>query len=156
MLSVVLLMTAGAFAQDKKAEKAKEEKSAVAAPAATTMQGYVVDAMCAKGMMKNSETTMKKAAAHTKACALEEECASSGYGLISDGKWYKFDEKGDKDAKAWVENTKLEKGLMAEVSGKIKDDQFTLASIKESVKDEKKPDIKMDKKMEKKSDTHKH
>ena len=146
MLGVALLMSAGALAQDKKADKAKETKSAKAAPAATTMQGYVVDAMCAKGMMKNPETTMKKVAAHTKDCALEEECAASGYGLISDGKWYKFDEKGDKEAKAWVENTKLEKGLMVEVSGKMAGDNFVLASIKESSKDEKKSDMKMEKK----------
>ena len=153
MLSAALLVTAGAVAQDKKADKAKETKSAAAAPASTTMHGYVVDAMCAKGMMKNSETTMKKAAAHSKACALEEDCAASGYGLISDGKWYKFDEKGDKEAKAWVENTKLEKGLMVEVNGKIGDEQFAVASIKEHAMKMEKMD---DKKMEKKSDTHKH
>lgn len=125
-------------------------KAASTGEGQVTMHGYLVDAMCAKGMMKHPETTMKKAAAHTKDCALEEECASSGYGLISDGKWVKFDEKGDKEAKAWIESTKLAKGLMVEVSGKMSGDLFALASIHEHAmkSDAKEGDTKMQKSTE--------
>jgi hypothetical protein len=106
--------------------------------------------------MKNPETTMKKAAAHSKACALEEDCASSGYGLISEGKWYKFDEKGDKEAKELIEKSKLEKGLMVMVSGKLDGDKLAVASIKEHAMEmDKKSDMKMEKKSDAKEE-HKH
>ena len=156
LLGLVLLTAALTFAQDKKPEVVKEMTADPTSLSRTTMHGYVVDAMCASRMMKNSETTMKKAAAHSKACALEEDCASSGYGLISDGKWYKFDEKGDKEAQAWIEKTKLEKGLMVEVSGEMSGEVFALASIQEHAMDtEKKSDVKTEKKSDAKED-YKH
>jgi hypothetical protein len=127
-----------AYSQEKTgaAMKAKAKE-------ATTLQGYVVDQMCAK-TMAGKENTMKKAAAHTKACALEEECAASGYGVFSEGKWYKFDEEGAEKAFSLIENTENEKGIMVEVTGKMKDDEFVVASIKE-YKEEKmdeKADVK--------------
>lgn len=125
-------------------------KAAVVGDGQMSMHGYLVDAMCAKGMMKNPAAVMKKAAAHTKECALHEHCASSGYGIMSEGKWFKFDEKGDKEAKAFIENTKMEKALMVEVTGEMSGEVFALASIQEHAmkSDAKEVDSKSEKKSE--------
>jgi hypothetical protein len=132
---VSLALSSLALAQEAK----KESKS--------SMTGYVVDAMCAKGMAKK-ESPMEAAAKHTKDCALEEGCAASGYGVFSDGKWYKFDENGDKLAKDLIEKSKTEKGLMIEVTGEMKGDKLAVATINEH-KAEAKP-------MEKKEETEEH
>ena len=50
------------------------------APVAYT--GYVVDQMCAKKMSTKTDV-MKRAAGHTKDCALEDACSASGYGIFS-------------------------------------------------------------------------
>jgi hypothetical protein len=94
------------------------------------LSGYVVDAMCAQGMLKKSDP-MAKAAAHTKSCALEDDCAASGFGVFSDGKYYKFDEKGDTMAKDLIEKTSTEKGIMVDVTGSMKGDRLVVASVTE-------------------------
>lgn len=138
--TAVLLATTSLFAQDKMEAKKPEMKSQM-------LHGYVVDAMCAKNISKKGGDVMAKAAKHSRSCALEEECAASGFGLFSDGKWYKFDERGDKEAQALLQNTKTEKGVMVDVMGTVKDDQIMVASLTESTmsKDEMK-DMKMEKK----------
>lgn len=128
-LVLIFLVASASFAQDA----AKEEKSGI--------QGYVVDAMCAKGMAKK-ESPMDAAAKHTKECALEEGCAASGFGVFSEGKWYKFDENGDKIAKNLIEKSKTEKGLIVEVAGDVKDNVLVVSSITEVVADDKKEDKK--------------
>ena len=94
------------------------------------MRGYIVDAACAKDMA-GKDNTMQKAADHTKKCALEESCAPSGYGLFSDGKYYKFDAAGDKKAKELIEKTSKERAITAEVTGRKSGDTFVVKSIKE-------------------------
>lgn len=128
-LAVALLMLAtAAFAQEKKAEARQAEAKAKA----TTLHGYVVDQMCAKNMAKKSNP-MELAAKHTKECALEEACAASGYGIFyENGKWVKFDDNGDKLAKAMIEKTKKEKDIMADVTGEMQGDRFVVASLVES------------------------
>ena len=69
-----------------------------------TLRGYVVDAMCAQGIMKKGNV-MERAAAHTKECALEESCAASGYGIFSDGKYIKFDSHGDEMAQNFLQES---------------------------------------------------
>jgi hypothetical protein len=80
---------------------------------------------------KSPEEAMAKAAKHTKSCALEESCMESGYGLISEGKWYKFDDAGDKLALAWLKKTDKKNDLMVEVSGTHDGDILKVASLKE-------------------------
>jgi hypothetical protein len=120
LVAIVLsaLLVSPAMAQDEKKE------------GATTLKGYVVDAMCAKGMAKK-DNPMEKAAAHTKACALEEACAESGFGVFSDGKWHKFDEKGDAMALELIKASKADKGIMVEVKGEPKGDVFAVSAIAE-------------------------
>jgi hypothetical protein len=117
-------------AQETTVTERKQKSVAKAGEGVTTMTGYVVDAMCAKGMLKKTDV-MARAAKHSKACALEEECSASGYGLLSAAKWYKFDDDGDKQAMELIQKSSKENDIMVEVSGKMKDDRFVLASIKE-------------------------
>jgi hypothetical protein len=87
--------------------------------------------MCAKSIAKK-ENIMEKAGGHTKQCALEETCAESGFGIFSEGKYYKFDEKGSAQAKELIENSKREKELAFEASGTLSGDTFTVKSLKEA------------------------
>jgi len=149
LIVLFVLVTGIGLAQDK---MEKMDKKPTKSDAKTEkVHGYIVDAMCAKGMA-GKETTMKKAAAHTRVCALEEECANSGFGVFSDGKWYKFDAAGDKKAKEMLEKTTTQKGIMVDVAGSIQDGQLIVASLMESKMDAK----EMEKKADAKSDEHKH
>jgi hypothetical protein len=134
--ALVLAVSAVGLSQEKSAYGEKVKKEA-AKP--VTVSGYVVDAMCAKGMA-GKETTMKKAMSHTKACALEEDCAGSGFGVFSEGKWYKFDENGDKQAQKLIENSSMERGIMVEVTGAMKGQTLAVASMKEQKPEQKKTD----------------
>jgi len=123
---LLIAFTLPGLAQDDKAAGKVEVK------------GYIVDAMCAKGMAKKDKP-MEAAAKHTKECALEEGCAASGFGVFSDGKWYKFDEKGDALALELIKSSKTEKGMMVEVEGEMKGDVLAVAEIEEEpmMKEEK-------------------
>jgi hypothetical protein len=135
-IALAFLVASVAVAQD-----AKKEVTPQVEPLSMSMHGYIVDAMCAKGMAKK-DNPMEAAAKHTKSCALEEGCAASGFGVFSEGKYYKFDEAGDKMTKELIEKSKTEKGLMAEVTGQMKDDKFAVTSVKEHMME----DMKMEEK----------
>jgi hypothetical protein len=96
----------------------------------TTIKGYVVDQNCAKRMATKADV-MERAAKHTRECALDDACAASGYGIFSEGKYYKFDEHGNKLAKELLEKSKREKGIYMEASGKLGDGMLEVASLKE-------------------------
>ena len=101
-------------------------------PTFHTMKGYLVDNMCATGMAKKTpDEAMAKAAKHTKSCALDESCQESGFGLMSAGKWYKFDDNGDKLALALLKKTERNSEIMVAVTGMHDGDIFKVASIKE-------------------------
>ncbi len=137
---ICLCIAVTAFAQDKKMESKKADSKA------TVLHGVVVDQMCAKSMAKKSDP-MDRATKHDKDCALEEACAASGYGMFYDnGKWVKFDENGDKLAKAMFESSKKDKDFRAEVTGEMKGDKFAVASLTESkaATDETKKPMKKD------------
>ena len=124
LLSIFALTSTSTLAQEKK------EK-----PMSHGMKGYLVDKMCATGMVKKGpEEAMAKAAKHTKSCALEESCVESGFGLISEGKWYKFDDAGDKEALAWLKKTEKKSELMVEVTGTHDGDLFKVTSLQETKK----------------------
>ncbi len=116
MLVLLCFVAAPGFAQGAKPEKA-------AGKDVSKWHGYVVDAMCAKAMAKK-DNPMERAAKHTRDCALEESCASTGYGLFYDGKYYKFDDEGDKKAKDVIEKSSTEKGLMVDVTGTMEGDKI--------------------------------
>lgn len=141
LFAALCMGVATVSAQDNEAAKPKQ----------TSLQGYVVDQMCAKSMAKKSDP-MTRAAKHTKECALEEACAASGFGVFyGDGKWVKFDAEGDKLALEMFEKSTKANEFKAEVSGEMKGDRFVVASLKEvapATDDAKKP--------AKKADEHEH
>lgn len=103
----------------------------------TTLSGYLVDAMCARGMAKRPETAMSKAARHTSACALEDGCAQSGFGVFSDGTWYKFDGEGDRQALALLKQTKTKRGVMVVAAGTPAGERFAVTALSEQLQEGK-------------------
>jgi len=142
MVVAILVVCAFAFAQDSTSSMGGSKmKSMSKSKAKTTkMSGYLVDASCAKDMAMNADSSMIKAEKHTKKCALMDMCVASGYGMMSGGKWYKFDAKGDAKAQAVIEKSTKKNGIMAQVTGTMTGDTFTVVSIKETT--EKKPTTK--------------
>jgi hypothetical protein len=117
------------------AQEAKKETKSTSDKSYT---GYVVDKMCALGMVKKGpKVAMEKAMKHTKACALEDDCAASGYGLVMDGRFFKFDEKGDKLAAEYLQKTKKKRELLVDVEGTLKGEAINVAAIADA-KPEKK------------------
>ncbi len=85
---------------------------------AETWTGTVVDVMC-KG---------QDLAGHTAKCAVS--CAKGGYGLVlSDGKFVKFNEKGNAKALVALKATTKEKDLKAKVSGTLDGNVIKVDSI---------------------------
>lgn len=107
--------------------------------------GYLVDKMCASGMVKNSPAVaMEKAAKHTRSCAMEKDCAAAGYGVVTDdGKWTKFDAKGNDLAADFLKHTKQKDHLLVSVTGTTKGDVFAVNSLK-GAKPAQKKEMKKD------------
>ena len=85
---------------------------------AQTWSGTVVDVMCKNNDLAN----------HTKDCALS--CSKSGYGLVlADGKFIKFDERGNVKALAAIQASAKDKDLKAKVTGTLKDDVIRVEAI---------------------------
>ena len=97
---------------------------------AKPMTGTLIDNMC--GDKKKDEAD---AAAHKAACAMKDSCASSGYQLIVGDKHYKFDDKGNDAAKAYLKDNKEMKVV---VDGKAEGDKIEVTSIKAAPKEEAK------------------
>ena len=97
-----------------------------------SLVGYLVDRNCAKGMvMDDVKKSDAKAAKHTKDCSLDEACKANGYGIVTGGKFYKFDSAGDKKAVDYLNATKKEDNIKVEVVGRIDGTIFTVESIKD-------------------------
>lgn len=85
---------------------------------AETWSGTVVDVMCKNNDLAN----------HTRDCAIS--CSRSGYGIVlADGKFIKFDEKGNAKALAALKASSKDKDLKAKVSGTLKDDVIQVDSL---------------------------
>ncbi len=121
LVSLFFLTSISVFAQDK-----------VGKSTSHTMKGYLVDKACGSGMAKKApDEAMADAAKHEKSCALKESCQDSGFGLMSTGVFYKFDDKGDKQALALMKKTKKENAIMVAVTGTLDGDILKVTSIKE-------------------------
>ncbi len=85
---------------------------------AETWTGTVVDVAC-----KNNDL-----AGHTRDCALK--CSRTGYGIVlSDGKFLKFDERGNMKALAALKASTKEKDLKVKISGALADDLIRVDAI---------------------------
>jgi len=132
-----IALVAGLFlvnAQEKGMTKKAAKKTEAVKPA-HTMTGYLVDKMCGSGMAKkDAKTAMEKAKNHAVSCALEDNCSASGFGLVMDGKFYKFDAKGD--------NTKAKDNVLVEVAGTHSGEILKVASISPGKEEAKKTEMK--------------
>ncbi len=107
------------------------------------MTGYLVDKMCAQKMTKLDEAkATEKAMKHTKDCALEDMCKEDGYGLVSNGKFIKFDDNGDKLAVAYFEKSTKEKDFLVDVSGTMDGDVMKVESINDVQEKAEKSEMK--------------
>jgi hypothetical protein len=93
-------------------------------PAPKTWSGYLIDKMCAKRM------TQEKAAKHTKTCLTEDNCASSGYGLYMDGKFYPFDANGSAKAAKFIAASSKDHDFQIEVTGQMKKNKIIVTELK--------------------------
>jgi hypothetical protein len=65
---------------------------------------------------------------HKKSCAIK--CQKGGYGAVIDGKYVKFDKKGNKLAASVLKQTKKNDHLTVTVDGELKGDEIAVKSLK--------------------------
>jgi hypothetical protein len=112
-------------AQEKTNKKELQNKS-------QSTVGYLVDRSCAKRMvMDDVKKSDAKAARHTKECCLDDACRASGFGIITGGTLYKFDDDGNKKAVEYLNTTKKEDNIKVVVLGSMEGDIISVASIKD-------------------------
>ncbi len=90
--------------------------------AATWKDVALLDANCAK-----KEKFMAHPENHTKACALQ--CSKAGYGAMVDGKFVKFDKKGNELAAAALKKSDKKDHFSATVTGEMKDGKIAVSSL---------------------------
>jgi len=91
--------------------------------AATWKDVALMDAGCATHKEKTDAPD-----AHTKTCALR--CgAKGGYGAIVDGKFIKFDKKGDELTDAALKKTEKNDHLRADITGEMKDGKIEVTAL---------------------------
>ena len=95
---------------------------------AADVEGILMDKMCSAKALKDG---MKAAQAHTRDCALMDDCVKSGYGVYTqDGKFLAFDASGNKKALAALKAHKGKDNLKVKVSGDVSGDTIKVASLK--------------------------
>jgi hypothetical protein len=99
-----------------------------AAGSAQTIDGYLVDVSCATDNAATPDKNFR--AAHTKDCMLMEDCAGSGFALLTaDDKIIKFDDKSNQLAKSFIQGSKKDRDFKVSVTGKLQGDKLRVESI---------------------------
>ncbi len=97
----------------------------------SAIMGILIDKNCSNKALKDQDP-YANAGKHSRTCALLGGCANSGYGVITqDGKFLKFDARGDEQAKALLEKSERKSNLTVSVEGALKGDVLEVKSIKE-------------------------
>jgi hypothetical protein len=96
----------------------------------TTLKGFLVDKTCAY----RDGSVAGFGPAHTTKCTLGS--AAGGIGVVQNGVFYPFDEKGAKKALELLKKTKMTKGVMVTVTGNMEARAFAVSSLKELKKDD--------------------
>lgn len=96
---------------------------------AADVQGILLDKMCSGKIVKSNDQAAAKQ--HTRDCALMDDCAKAGYGVLTaEGKFINIDPAGKgKVIQALKASTKKD-DLRVQVAGEIKGDTIKIASIK--------------------------
>ena len=85
--------------------------------------GVLVDAKC--GAQLEGESS--DAARHTISCSLH--CKDSGFGIIAQGKFFRFDDSGNKQALLLLKATEKESNLKVRVGGHFVGDLIEVTEI---------------------------
>jgi hypothetical protein len=95
----------------------------LAASAEVWKNASLLDSMCAA-----KEKVAKDPDSHPVSCALQ--CAKSGYGIMADGKYLKFDQAGNDQIASELKSTKKTDHLRVTVDGERKGDTIAVKSVK--------------------------
>ncbi len=101
-----------------------------------TQKGILSDTACSKHANDPEKTSN-----HTKMCAQMESCKASGYGLIMEGRFLKFDKAGDEMALAFLETTKKEAHLSIIVTADFSTDPIAVSKIEDAPREGSGPPI---------------
>lgn len=93
----------------------------VLASAATFHDVPLVDVNCSKKVAANPD-------AHTRDCALS--CAKSGFGIVQDGKFIKFDANGNREVLRELKASHETDHLRVNVKGKVEGNTMKVSSVK--------------------------
>jgi hypothetical protein len=85
--------------------------------------GILVDAKCGANLAKEAS----KAESHPVSCALENE--ESGYGIIADGKFLRFDDYGNRQARLLLKATQKGANLKVRVGGHFEGDLIKVSEM---------------------------
>ena len=85
--------------------------------------GILVDAKCGTQIAGNAD----KVTGDPNSCSLENR--ESGYGIVSDGKFYKFDDYGNKQALLLLKVTEKTSNLKVRVGGHFESDLIKVGEI---------------------------
>jgi hypothetical protein len=92
----------------------------------TTVKGYLVDLSCAREEGQKPGFGAK----HSKDCLEMDDCAKSGYGVLTDDKKIiMFDQAGNQQAKKFIAELKKPKDIRVNVTGALKGDTMTVSKI---------------------------
>lgn len=135
-LLMLVVLTLG-VAQEKKESGSKGMKGS------HVMSGYLIDKMCGSKMAKlDMDKASERAMKHTKECALEDACKATGYGILMKGKYFKFDEKGDKMAEEYLTKTTKTSNILVDVACTMDGMSLKVESINDAKSAEKKSEDK--------------
>jgi hypothetical protein len=121
---LVATVTVGS-AQYKDMMKTTPSESGSRSASKITIKGYLVDKNCAY----HAADMAAIGATHTTSCALGTEGATLG--VIQNGVFYPFDEKGTKKAVELLRKSKLTRGVMVQASGNMEGSAFVVAKLQE-------------------------
>ncbi|HMC32341.1 MAG TPA: hypothetical protein VKL99_16015 [Candidatus Angelobacter sp.] len=92
----------------------------------TTVKGYLVDLSCAREEGQKPGFGAK----HSKDCLEMEDCAKSGYGILTDDKKIiMFDQASNQQAKKFIADLKKPKDIKVNVTGTLNGNTISISKI---------------------------
>ena len=87
--------------------------------------GLLMDATCGQRLADSPE----EAASHLVSCSLRESCVTAGFGVLIEGKFYKFDKMGDKLALMIFQSTDKKANVRVRVDAHFDKDVISPAIL---------------------------
>lgn len=92
----------------------------------TAVKGFLVDISCAEDEGQNPGF----GAGHSRQCLQMQDCADSGYGVLTpDKKVIRFDKAGNDAARKFIAGITKENDVKVTVTGTVTGDQMTVSKI---------------------------